>query len=612
MGRHFGQLALVSGLLVAATMPAADLFSPATGNLVGSVTDADGVPQLGATIRLLNKYHQAIARATTDAAGRFAFASLPADLYSVQASLASFLPVSKDKVTVQAGSDSLLQIHLATLFSSVEVSTMIPAAAMSDDWKWVLRSSPATRPVIRLLPADFPDGEAPERVPVFSETHALLSVTGGDGGSLEGDGSLGDIGTGFAVSTRLYGKNRLQLSGTLGEDNNSPGPTAIAVSAVYSRNDESSFGRPPEIAFTAAQVAGIGSAMLSPAQGGAGGGSSPGSVTFRSMSLSMYEVQDLGGRLHIEYGITGESVDFLQHSSRLSPFARMTVDTGKGGQWVSSFTDGGRPDQLLRHGADLQTASSDLSDRAGPDDSDLTSSLGALRRLPQISSHNGRLVMQRTRSLEIGYNKTVRSRTFALSAFAEDVNNGRLDIAGDISPVLAGDVLSDAISRTASLNIGNYRRTGYLGSIDQRIGDDLNVSVAFGRMGGFGSAGIADPTGTGRLLQQGVSNVAAANLKTVVPRVGTKIQAGYGWVDSGRVLPSHVFTTQASYATPGLNMYVRQPVPSLFGLPGRLELTADLRNLLAQGYLPFGPGGSQRTLILQAPRTVRGGLNFTF
>jgi hypothetical protein len=42
-----------------------------------------------------------------------------------------------------------------------------------------------------------------------------------------------------------------------------------------------------------------------------------------------------------------------------------------------------------------------------------------------------------------------------------------------------------------------------------------------------------------------------------------------------------------------------------------MEASADLRNLLAQGYLPLSAGG-QRLLLVQTPRSVRGGLSFIF
>jgi hypothetical protein len=43
-----------------------------------------------------------------------------------------------------------------------------------------------------------------------------------------------------------------------------------------------------------------------------------------------------------------------------------------------------------------------------------------------------------------------------------------------------------------------------------------------------------------------------------------------------------------------------------------MEASADLRNLLAQGYLPLSAAGGQRLLLVQTPRSVRGGLSFIF
>jgi hypothetical protein len=43
-----------------------------------------------------------------------------------------------------------------------------------------------------------------------------------------------------------------------------------------------------------------------------------------------------------------------------------------------------------------------------------------------------------------------------------------------------------------------------------------------------------------------------------------------------------------------------------------VELTADLRNLLAQGYLPLGTADGQRILLVETPRAFRGGVNFIF
>ena len=133
-------------------------------------------------------------------------------------------------------------------------------------------------------------------------------------------------------------------------------------------------------------------------------------------------------------------------------------------------------------------------------------------------------------------------------------------------------------------------------------------------MGGFRASQSRESSDLGlqNFVAATTSNIAAAEVRAVVPYIGTQFSSGYGWVDNGKVIPRHVFTTQTNRVSPGFNIYLRQPLPSVFGLPGRLELTADLRNLLAQGYLPIGITPGHQVLIVQAPRAIRGGLNFIF
>ena len=560
---------------------------------------------MGATVEVSNKYRQLIARTRTAPDGRFAFANLPADSYSVHVSLASFLPASQDKIAVKAGLDSILQIHLATLFSKIEVTYKAPTGAMSEDWKWVLRSSPATRPITRLMPQDGPASEAHTRI--FSETHAMLSLSGGDGGLIDSDQMALDLGTGFALSTNIRSKNQLQVAGSFGQ-NAELGPAAVALCAVYSRTDAKPVGGPPEVTLTISQIGGIGS----PTNGGTPNpneGLGIAVPALRSMSLSFYNVADPLDKLHIEYGMTGESVEYLQHTSRISPFARATADLGAAGAVIAAYSDGGRPDELTAH---QQRGSAELD---APDD-DLTAAVNNLARMPQISDRNGRMELQRTQNYEVGYQKVEGSRTYSFSSFYERVSNGRLNVAGDLSALSAGDLLSDGMSLTSAYSIGRYDRTGYLASANQRINDSLDIALAYGRMDGFtagvGALGNQVWTSNQRFLEEGAHNTASASVRETVRRSGTRILANYGWVDARTALPRHTFTTQDARVSPGLNLVVRQPLPSFFGMPGRLELSADLRNMLAQGYLPLNTVGGQRLLIVEAPRSIRGGLSFTF
>lgn len=605
--RKFAGAVLSAGLLAIAVQAAgADLSLPVTGNLLGSVVDASGTPQMGAHVQLFNKFQRLIANTITLPDGRFAFANLPADIYGVRVSLASFLPASRDKIAVKPGIDSMLQIHLTTLFSNVEVSYALPTGAMTDDWRWILRSSPATRPITRLLPSEEPQSSARLRSHIFSGTHAMLSVSGGDGGVIDSDSAQGDLGTGFALSTNVLGKNQVQLGGTFGQ-NAGIGPAVMGLCAIYSRNQDGGFGEPPEVTLTISQLS-----LLSGPLSGENVGSrvGPGAPipTLRTMSLSVYETADPADDVHLEYGATGESIDYVQHIERISPFARATVNLGELGEIVGAYSDGGRPDELVAH---QQTPSAAEVNA----DQDLGATVNTLSRLPQLSERDGILKLQRTQNYEIGYSKAVRSRTYAVSAFHENVSNGRINVAGDLALLDATDLLSDGISETSAYNIGHYNRNGYIASVDQHLTNALDLAVAYGRMGGFAAGADAEPKSwdTQRnFLDEKDHNFASVNFQAKAPVSGTQISASYGWADSGAILPRHTFTTQNTYAQPGLNMVIRQPLPSLFGMPGRLEITADLRNLLAQGYLPLYVADERRLLIVQSPRAIRGGLNFIF
>ena len=77
-GIKFAATIVLAGFLCpAAPVRAAEAWFPVTGNLIGSVVDAAGGPQMGATVQLLNRYEKVLAKAITAADGRFVFSGLP-------------------------------------------------------------------------------------------------------------------------------------------------------------------------------------------------------------------------------------------------------------------------------------------------------------------------------------------------------------------------------------------------------------------------------------------------------------------------------------------------------------------------------------------------------
>ena len=124
------------------------------GILEGRVSDDSGKAQLGAVVQLYNHQDRVIGRAVTDDEGFFTFPGLMPDVYSVRVSLGTYLPAFRTGIQVMAGKGSLLDVSLSGLFSSIH---LLPPATrngdlMSEDWKWVLRTSGGTRPVFRFNP----------------------------------------------------------------------------------------------------------------------------------------------------------------------------------------------------------------------------------------------------------------------------------------------------------------------------------------------------------------------------------------------------------------------------------------------------------------------------
>lgn len=564
---------------------------------------------MGASVQLFNKYDRLLAKTFTRSNGRFAFADLPTDSYAVRVSVPSFLPASRDKIAIKAGEDSILQIHLATLLSSIEVKYVPPASVMSEDWKWVLRSSPALRPVTRFLPVTTRKSPGTKsRTRIFSDTRAVMSLSGGDTGIIDSDYAPSDLGTGFALSTFILGDNQLRVSGTYGQGSGIM-PPAMSVSAVYSGAESNGFVGAPELGFSVSQLSLAGGSGFA-AQSIPGQPANGPLAQVRTMSISIYQTADPTGNVHVEYGATGESVDLLQHTSRLSPFARVTADLGDRGKFVAAYSDGDRPNELVAHQVRGEEGAQEGSAGA-PENAP-----GAIARLPQLAYQNGKLRLQRTQSYELGYNRISGSRIYAVSAFYEDVSDGRLNVAGDTSALDSSDLLSDGISTTSIYDIGRYARKGYLASVNQRVNDLLDVGVAYGRLGGFTVDGSEISSSAGspsqRILNQENHNTAAIDVKAKAPVAGTRILVNYGWVDGNAVIPRHVFVTQNSSAQPGFNILIRQPLPRICSMGGHFELTADLYNLLAQGYLPVNSGDGHKLLIIQAPRAIRGGLKFVF
>jgi len=568
-------------------------LNPLAAQILGQVKDASGAAQMGASIYLYNRYDELVRKGLSNEQGRFAFDALVPDLYSVRVILASFVPAERRNISVLPNSENRLDINLTSVLSSIGVTTTpaSPGTLMTDDWKWVLRTSQATRPVLRFLPEIAPRGTSSTHsvFTSFSNTTGVVKLSAGDGESFS-RGTQQDLGTAFAIATTLASAARVQLSGNVGYAGSSALPGA-GFRTSYSRS--SGDGSNPEIALTMRQV------YLAPRDSGMALGTESAPV-LRTMSLAMLDRMDISDNVHLDYGFDSESISYFDRINYVSPFVRMTFDAGGQGRVRVAFTSGASPTELLARD----------DHKAGELEQDLT----ALAGMPTLSVSDSHLTVERTQNMEIGYERVAGSRTYSLAAYDESVSNASFMLSGPSDFISAADLLPDLGSRSNIFNIGSFHRTGYSAGVKQTLGDRAEVSVMAGRAGVLTAPGTEGSYTDSQALRAGIRQAQRAwvtiRVAGTVPGTGTRIAANYGWTDFRVLMPVHLYVTQTGSQDIGVNIHVRQPLP-LIRVPWRMEATADLRNLLAQGYLPLGGTGG-RSVLTNSPRLVRGGLNFIF
>jgi hypothetical protein len=593
-------LAVVFAVALATPAPSLAAGSPLrlVGELSGMVTDVGGHPQPGAIVMLLNKQDQILQRITTDSGGAFSFDELIPDLYAIRVTMGAFLPAMRDHLQVRAGMRSLLEVSLSRVFSSVQMVSVVPAPGglMNDNWKWVLRSDSALRPVLRFLP-DAPGSrgqfEIGERTAIFSDSRALIRISAADSSRPATDPGTADLGTQFAFATSLYGGNRVQLSGNVGFTQQTGAPSS-AIRTTFHRDLGMAS---PTISFTMRQLyipTRVGQNLLS--------GSATDAVmpAMRSMAVSLGDKTTVGDDTTLEYGVEMDIVSFLDRLHYFSPYAKLSHAIGHGALDFTWTSGNARPE---------------LGIGSGSPTADLERDLAALSVLPRVSLLAGHPRVQFGEDYELGVSQRFGSREYRVAMYREQIHNTTLTIANPNALPFSGDVLPDVFSSSALFNLGAFGTNGYTTSVTQDLGNRWNVTLM------YGSVGVLAPRTTGMIqsaddLRHSLagSHRRAATLRTAgtVKQTGTHFMASYQWTDQFAAMPAPLFATQPARPEPGLNVIIRQPIPMIPGLPWRLEATAEMRNMLAQGYLPLTTSTGQSLLLVNTPRSFRGGFAFVF
>lgn len=565
------------------------------GALEGRVSDEGHRPQMGAVVQLYDRQDRLIESKLTDGDGLFVFAGLVPDLYSVRVTLATFFPAIRNQIQVQAGKSHLLDVSLSGLFSSIRLmpATSHNEGLINDDWKWVLRSSSATRPVFRYLPQDpTAVAVATRRPPIFTDPRGLVSLSAGD---LNAGGPAGEMGTAFAFASNVFGANEIEVAGNVGYGVSADSPSA-AIRTTFSR----AVGElSPEVAVTMRQ-------LYVPRWDGSmapGAGIGAPIAPLRSISISLSDKAQISDAMRLDYGVELDSISFIDHLHYFSPYARLTYSLGQQGEIDVAYTSGNARPELGR-------------------DSSLDPSVALQREVSTLSAvspvtlRGQRAKVQRGENYEIGYSRKMGSRRIRVSAYRESVQDAALMLAGAEGTTFAGDLIPDLYTDSLLFDAGNYHTMGYTAALTQALGDNYQVTVTYGSVGVLAPRSnhltTDSPDELRALIRPGQRDAFTTQVEGTIPRAGTHFVASYQIMDNHAATAGHLYSTDSQLPEPGLNFAIRQPVPAILGLPFRMEATVDLQNLLAEGYVPIAMADGRQLLLVHTPRSLRGGLNFRF
>ncbi len=537
------------------------------GIISGTVWDSSGVVS-AARVELFADSLIPAATVFTDAAGFFRASNLSPGIYNVKVSAPSLLPVLRPGLSLRSGADLVLNITLNTLFEAIQAMPARRSGVQDqDDWKWILRST-ANRPILRVFD-DPVTATAPRvAVPLNGE---MAFVAGSDAGAL---GSSYDMTTAFMLARPLFSSGTLAVGGNVGYGAGAEAPETV-LRASYSRSLPD--GSKPQVAFALWRLAGPQMTEHDALQ---------------ALVLSVSDQVSLAGRLGLKFGSSYQTVQFGGTVSAVNPFGSIDFNVSPNTvleyQYATALPNPGTED--------FDAASTDLGASA-----------------PRLSLTNSNAVLERARHQEVSLSRHFGKNNLQVAGYRDQISDPALTGIGTMTNE-SGDFLPDAYSGTFAWNGPGLATRGIRAMLQRQLASGLTAAVdySYGGVLAVAQPGVNWPQLSSSITTQDRHSITG-KVSGAIRQSRTQWRASYQWINGAYALTRvDMFDASAGQADPYLSIFVRQPIPGTAFMPVRLEALIDVRNLLAQGYVPI-VGNSGRTLYLaESARVFRGGVAFTF
>lgn len=575
--RVFGLGLLLVPLLSGVT---AAQSKPLLGRLAGVVRDGAGTPQMGAVVQVIREEQgQATTfQFLTNTRGVFQEQRLVSGLYTVRVTLAGFLPVLEQHVRVAPNVTTVLRIKLETMFASLDQLRQSPTHPMeTDDWKWVLRSAQAMRPVLQWTDQQTSASAVSlDSAPVPGARARMELTTGSRRPGLPSP-QTDFAGTAFAYEQRVGARSNVILAGQMSYDRSPAGGLAV----IWLPAGKLKGGPRTTLVFRQSKLG-------------------PDGQVFRSARLDQSGTAALGDRVVLRYGAEYLLVNLGSSAAALRPRVEASVHLNKA--WTASLVVAARPGEaMLANPEEMQT---------GMESGNLASALDQFEAFPTLLWSHGHPVLEGGWHQELSAERKLGARAKLHFAVFHD-NNSHVAVFGEGQNPLVDTVLNDFLSDGFVADAGPLRSWGTRIALRKELGDGLEVRFVYSTADALvpGDSPNANQTDLPSSFAHRRRHALSSSVQARLPGLGSRMNAGYTWFN-GNLLSSVDSYGESLFQTePYLHVEVRQPLPK-FSL-GRWELLADCQNLLEQGYVPAS-GTPGRITYVPTFRTFRGGLSVQF
>jgi len=530
------------------------------GAISGYVRNVSGTPQMGAVVQILGAANRTLT-VFTDGDGYYAATGLLPGLYTLKVSAPSFLPALREKVGLRPGASLNVNVTLSTLLGVMQLGP-IRNLPDDDDWKWTLRSV-ANRPILRVF--DDPTLPSEKRSHELSGTLSFFA-----GSAAGGYGTGSDMNTGFTLERSIFSDGHLAFSGNVGYGQGLP---AAVVRTSFSRRLLN--GSEPTMALTVRRFA----------------ASDPNlhNAALQALALSAADDFSVGDVLEFKFGSELQTIQFLGHVTAFRPYGSADLHLS--------------PNTVLEY--DYATSRPDLRTEKGFDSApaDLSESN------PRVSLLAFAPKMESAHHQEVSVSHRVGKTNLQVAVFSDRVADPALTGTGQATAA-GGFLLPDISSGTFNYAGKTLDTNGLRVVLQRKFSDDLTATLDYA----FG--GVLDLSRPDVSLLDALPwmttqrrHALAAKLSGTAPRTHTRWIASYRWINGSAITPVDMFNASPGQSDPFMNVFIRQPIPAM---GGHMEAIIDLRNLLAQGYVPVLGQDGQTVYLVQSARSVRGGVAFTF